>query len=120
VKDTPITADEVIQVLKTEQYISIQGSGVEYLQKNDRPVYYSPRTDSWGWSSRAPRDEILDRCRSWIVHPNNKPTTSVALGKCLEQLCIVKKQMDVQEILNCLRELNLVEVQDDDTLLYKF
>jgi hypothetical protein len=119
VREVAITAEEVLEQMEKEGYLSFVNGSVTYKQKADRPVVPPPKR-GWGWSTPNPRDETLDKCRNWIMHPKNNPKSKTALTKSLEQLCITKKDIEVQDIVSWLQKLELVELGDDDLLVYKF
>jgi len=53
-------------------------------------------------------DIVIEKCIKWIESRDHYPKTQTLIDKAFSQLCIVKKNFDIDEILECLREKGVI------------
>ncbi len=128
-----MAVEEVLAKLKAEGLIQIDSNPektVTYLKKRS-PVEQdqfrnSDNTFVARLSYRMANDAHVDtsefvvqRCKEWITDPLNKPKTEATLRSCLEQLCLVKEEINTDVALEMMVQQGLIEIDLDDKVIYK-
>ena len=110
---------EAIEKLKQEGYIQVASDAektVKYLRtKEQERSHYRSGQDS---APRDPAAEALQRCKSWVVEPLNRPKTLDALQNCMKQLCHVKYEFDPEKVVKLLEEQRVISIDLNDRVHY--
>jgi peroxiredoxin len=60
----------------------------------------------------------LARCREWVEAPLNTPTTLAALKNSLQQLCVMKEELDPDNAVKLLEARGVIFIDHDNKITY--
>lgn len=139
IKNTGATVEEVIKKLEAEGYIQpatetvVRKKGKLKVVETNKVIRYPKKTTGQSvggsFSSRSydsqkrgiiqsEAEQVYQRCKEWVSMPLNCPKTPESLHNCLAQLCIQKKTVEVDEVINAMVARRLIDIDNEDKVTY--